>query len=500
MISNTIDRAAALIKKWRNDPVQMVREEFKAEPDYWQKKVLRALPDTDPKKQRIAMKANKGPGKTAVEAWAIWWFMGCQGERGEHPKGKATGITDQNLKDNLWPELSKWQQRSEYFKHAFTWTQTRLESKDHRETWFFAKQPWSKSGDTQEQANTLAGLHSKYIFFVLDESGGIPTAVMATAEAGLANEEVQGGWAKILQGGNPTHLEGPLYDACTRHRNLWYVITITGDPDDPKRSPRISKKWARQQIAMYGRHNPWVLVNVFGEFPPGSINTLLGPEEVEKAMKRYGILTHERYEWAQKRLGVDVARFGDDRTVLFGRQGIRAIQPVIMRGMRTTHIAARIMLAKERWDWEIAMIDDTGHWGHGVIDNLHAVGLPIVPVVFQSPAIDSRYANRRAEMYIKMAEWVRTIGCLPNIPELTAELTTPTYTFSKGRFQIEEKDQIKERLGRSPDLADALALTFAIPEQPATMATAADRLIRKMGRNTTHHLVDYDPLAEEAFV
>jgi hypothetical protein len=125
------------------------------------------------------------------------------------------------------------------------------------------------------------------------------------------------------------------------------------------------------------------------------------------------------------------------------------------------------MVAKERWKSEVEIIDDTGHWGHGVIDNLIAVGHSPVGVQFHGPAIDKRYKNRRVEGWLRMTEWVRRGGVLPNIPELVAELTVPTYTFAGGVFVLEDKDMIKERLGRSPDLADALALTFMLPEAPS---------------------------------
>ena len=78
---------------------------------------------------------------------------------------------------------------------------------------------WSKSADTQQQADTLAGLHADYLLFLLDESGGIPESVMATAEAGLAS----GVETKLVQAGNPTSISGPLYRACVQDRALWWV-------------------------------------------------------------------------------------------------------------------------------------------------------------------------------------------------------------------------------------------------------------------------------------
>jgi phage terminase large subunit len=363
----------------------------------------------------------------------------------------------------------------------------------HPNTWWFSKRTWPKSGDPQAQANTLAGFHEDNVLLVLDESGGIPASVMATAEGALANADMSdpNQFAKIFQAGNPTHLEGPLYDACNTHRHLWTVVEISSDPDDPDRTPRVSKQWAQQQIDMYGRDNPWVLVNVFGRFPPASINTLLGPDEVRDAMNRG--LKEEDFSWAQKRIGVDVARFGDDRTVLFPRQGLWAGEPVVMRNARTTAIAARVMMAKRKWGSEVEFVDDTGHWGHGVIDNLIVAGVSAVPVIFSDPALDPAYYNRRAEMWLNMAEWVKNGGALPDIPELVAELATPTYTFRGGKIILEDKDQIKSRLGRSPDLADALALTFALPDMPGKMGYSGE-VAMVMSQQAGKTIHDYNPL------
>lgn len=444
--------AITTLERWRDHPEAFVREEFGVEPDAWQLEALRAFPTNN----RLAMKACKGPGKTAILAWLILNFLATR----PNPKIGATSITGDNLSTNLWPEIALWMGKSEFCRSTFRWTKTRVEHKAHGSTWFAVARTWPKSGNAEEQANALAGLHGDYCMFVLDESGGIPQAVMVTAEAVLAS----GVETKVIQAGNPTHTTGPLYRACTSDRHLWHVITITGDPDDPNRSPRIKLEWAREQIASYGRDNPWVMVNVLGMFPPSSINSLLGVEEVEAAMKR--ALPDHLWNWAQKRLGVDVARFGDDRTVIFPRQGLMSWKPVVMRNARTTDIAARVLLAENRFGAELTFVDDTGHWGHGVIDNLIAAGRTPIPLNYAGKAIDPRYKNRRVEMWLKGAEAIRGGAALPYIPEMIPELTEPTYTFVNGVFVLEEKDQVKERLGRSPDLADAYMETYALEDMP----------------------------------
>lgn len=464
---------------WKRDANLFVRKVIGATPDAWQAEALRLV--SNPATRRLAFKACKGPGKTAVLAWIILWFLATHYES----KVGCTSITEGNIDTNLWPEILKWMNRSPYLRATFTWTKSAVTRKGN-ENWFAVKRTWPKSGDSQQQADALAGIHADDVMFVLDESGGIPQAVMVTAEAVLANYVV-GHRALVIQAGNPTHTTGPLYRACTIDAALWHIIRITGDPDDPMRSPRISLEWAREEIAKYGRENPWVKVNVLGEFPEASINALLSLEEVTAAMHRQ--LRPAEYEHMQKRLGVDVARFGDDRTVIFPRQGLYGGKPVIMRGARTTDIAARVMVGMNRWKAELALVDDTGHWGHGVIDNLHTAGVPCIGINYAGKALNPRYRNKRAEMWLTGSEAIRGGASLPNLPEMVGELTEPTYTFVNGVFVLEDKDQIKERLGRSPDLADAYMTTYGLEDMPGELM---ERLKRS---NTTRH--DGDPYATQ---
>ena len=460
------------LKQWRENPVQFVRQCLGIEPDDWQIEILCAFA----KNQRLAMKAAKGPGKTAVLSWLCWNFLVTR----PYPKIAATSISWDNLADGLWTEMAKTQSKSELLKTEFQWTKTRIVYKKQPEQWWMSARTWAKGANSSQQADTLAGLHADYLLFVIDEAGGVPDSVMAAAEAGLST----GIETKIVIAGNPTHLEGPLYRAATSERHLWYLVNITGDPNNPKRSKRISIQWAKDQISKYGETNPWVVVNVFGEFPPSSMNALLGPDEIERAMNKH--LREDQYDFAQKRIGVDVSRFGDDRTILFPRQGLASFTPVEMRNARTNEIAARLAQAKVKWGSEIELIDDTGGWGAGVVDSMIQAGYSPMPINFSGKALDNRYFNKRSEMWFMMAEWVKRGGALPNIPELARELSVPTYTFHNGKLRLEEKEMIKERLGFSPDMADALALTFALPEMPR-------RIDIGPGANTGKLNSEYDP-------
>lgn len=473
-------KAHERLRAWRADPRVFVRECFGATPDEWQDEVLAAAVESD----RLALKASKGPGKSTVLAWLIWWYLATH----LHPKVVATSVTEDNLKDGLWTELSRWQAKSDFLRAAFTWTSTRIANVDSPETWWASARTWPKGGDSNQQADTLAGVHADHVMFVLDEAGGIPDAVAAAAEGGLANaDKAAGRTAKLLIAGNPTHLEGPLYRAVTSERALWWVKEISGDPDDPKRAPRVSIEWARAQIAKYGRDNPYVLVNVFGRFPPASSNALFAPDDVSAAMRR--VITAVEYQQEAKVLGVDVARYGNDRTVLALRQGRVVFGPKVLRSMDTMQVAGQVALAADKHRPDAIFVDQAT-FGAGVLDRLVQLGYPTIGVDFAAkPVTDARFANRRAEMWFRLAEWVKAGGALPDVPELVQELTTPTYQFdAHNHLLLEKKAAIKARTGVSPDIADAIALTFAQP--------VAHRELRQLlgQRSYIGKAADYDPL------
>ena len=447
--------AAAKLRAWRENPQRFVRECFGVTPDPWQDDVLAAFP----RHPRMAMKACKGPGKTAVMAWLAWNFLLTR----PHPKIAATSITKDNLADNLWTEMAKWQGKAEILKHAFEWTKTRIFAKDHPETWWMSARPWSHSADPQQQADTLAGLHSDYILFLLDESGGIPDAVMVSADAALSSC-IEG---HILQAGNPTHLTGPLYRACTVEKRLWHVTEVTADPDDPKRSSRVKVGWAHEQIEKYGRDNPWVLVNVFGRFPPSSLNTLISVDELADAVKRR--YTIGDIAGKAKILGVDVARFGDDSSVIFARQGLVLFPPLQYRNIDGPTGAGAVARKWQDWEADACFVDDTGGFGSSWIDSLRQLGRNPIGVHFSEKSIDAKYENKRAEMFFLAVQWIKDGGWLPECPELTAALSQTTYSFKGERLIIEPKDDIKVKLGYSPDHADAFALTFAHPVTAASL-------------------------------
>ena len=168
-------------------------------------------------------------------------------------------------------------------------------------------------------------------------------------------------------------------------------------------------------------------------------------------------------------MAVDVARFGDDNSYITFRQGLWMDKQIKLHGLNTMELASQIanLYWKRRPD---LLVIDGGAMGPGVIDRLRQMGIPVTEINFQQRALNSeRYANIRAEMYFNTLEWLQQGGCIPNDPDLKAELTVTEYKFtSAGKIILQPKEEIKELTGRSPDAADSMALTFAVPIHKAS--------------------------------
>ena len=196
------------------------------------------------------------------------------------------------------------------------------------------------------------------------------------------------------------------------------------------------------------------------------------------------------YDHAPKVLGVDVARQGGDSSVIIRRQGLASWSPVKLDQLDAMAVASRVAQEIQVWNPDAVFVDGTGGYGAGVIDRLRQLGYTPIEVQFGAKANDARFLNKRAEMWWLMKEWLEAGGALPDSMELVRELAAPTYEFdrTRGVFKLEPKEDVKERIGKSPDIADALAVTFAQPVAPKWSIQTA--------RDMPHHgraVMDYSP-------
>ena len=170
-------------------------------------------------------------------------------------------------------------------------------------------------------------------------------------------------------------------------------------------------------------------------------------------------------------MGIDPARFGDDRSVILCRQGIQAFAPLVFRRLDNMTLADRAARQINIFRPDGVFVD--AGCGGGVIDRLRQLGFCVTEVPFGGASLyPEQYANKRAEMWGEMRNWLKAGGALPPLPELKADLCQVCYDYdAAGRMRLEPKEKLKERCGQSPDLADALALTFAAPVRPRHIGT-----------------------------
>ncbi len=222
------------------------------------------------------------------------------------------------------------------------------------------------------------------------------------------------------------------------------------------------------------------------DFSAAGDDQLISLSDADAASRR--VYTEKETLDMPRVLGVDPARFGDDRSVIVKRQGLQMFDPLVYRGIDNMALAARVAAVIEDWDPDAVFIDAGA--GSGVIDRLRQLDYDVIEVPFGGKAIAERnFVNRRTEMWWAMREWITSGGAIPRDPSLRQEMSTPVYWYdANGRRVLESKDEIKKRLqgGASPDIADALCLTFAYPVKQRLPLEIRERV--KPG-----HTRDHDP-------
>lgn len=446
------------------------RGELKEEsgPDEWQIKVLCSIRDglmSFDEAIRIAIASGHGVGKSALVAWLILWAISTY----EDARGVVTANTENQLKTKTWSELGKWF-RLFIGKSLFELTATSLFSIEasHKLTWRIDMVPWS-----EKNMEAFAGLHNKgkRILLVMDEASAIPDAIHETSDGALTDADTQIIW---LMCGNPTMNTGRFREAFPggRFHHRWRSTQV-----DSRTARHTNKAQIEQWITDYGEDSDFVRIRVRGVFPrAGSLQFIPG-DLVEAARSKARDVNVGIYDPFV--MGVDVARFGDDKSVIYFRRGrdARSIPPLKYRGVDTQILALRVveLYMFHRPD---AIFVDGGGVGAGVVDRLRELKCPVIEVQFGAKADRAMigqddaflYANKRAEMYGAMREWLKG-GAIPDDPELVSDLIGVQYGFAMrdGREAIilEKKEDMKRRGLSSPDDADALAMTFAYPVMPS---------------------------------
>lgn len=458
-------------------------------PDDWQAEVLAYMRDNLSRERplRIAIAGGVGPGKTALAAWVADWAMTTAVDT----RGRVIANTGRQLSTTTWPELAKWQGMS-LFGGWFEFGARALVSAEakHRQNWACDAITWEKSNP-----ETIRGFHNqgRRIFTVNDETSAMPDVILSAEEGFLSDDDTERIWLVL---GNPTRATGyfrECFAGGARH-HLWQTYNI-----DTRKSRMSNKQQIKEWIDYYGLDHDFVRVNVLSQFPRASSMQFIASDIVEAAAEASRDPQVTIYD--PLIVGVDVARFGDDKSVIRFRRGrdARTLKPIKFRGLDTMQLAARLAEINEHYRPDAIFVDEDG-LGAGVVDRCRQLHMPVTGIHFGSvpdraqlgshQAGNIAYYNKRAEMWGTMREWLRG-GMIDDDPELKADLTAVEYGYKLRNgvdaILLERKEDMKKRGLSSPDDGDALALTFALPVAPSDHTAQLTHRPR--------HQVEYDPFA-----
>ena len=309
---------------------------------------------------------------------------------------------------------------------------------------------------SEENPDAFAGIHSSYgVCLIMDEASGIPAPIYSVSEGFFSEPTENRFWFTFS---NPRRNTGPLYESFTSKRKFWNLEQI-----DSRTVEGTDQKLFQTMLEQYGEDSTVARVEVRGEFPNADDDSVIPMELARNAIDRdVALTTKAPIVW-----GLDVARFGGDNSALCIRQGNTVFEIKTFKSMDLMQLCGAV---KNLYDDCTAieqpqeiLIDVIG-LGSGVVDRLLEQNLPVRGVnVAEAPATKKNYLNLRAELWFAIKDWLVQRNCrLPNDDELVSELAAPSYKYtSTGKIKIESKDEMKKRGVKSPDKADALALTMA---------------------------------------
>lgn len=430
-------------------------------PDKWQSAVLATMRDKLQSGEamehvvQIAVAAGHGVGKSALVAWVILWALCTYPDT----RGVVTANTESQLRTKTFAEVAKWHGLC-LFREWFACSALSLASVQpgHDKTWRIDAIPWSDA-----KPEGFAGLHNagKRLLVIFDEASAISDAIWEVTEGALTDKQTQIFW---LCFGNPTRSAGRFFECFHKFRHRWDHRHVDG-----RDAAGTDKTKIAEWLADYGEESDFFKVRVRGVFPSSSSMQFIPRGTVDAAVAR--TLPYVDYTRMVAIIGVDVARFGDDASVIWTRFGLdaRSMAKKRFRGLDGHDLRAKIAEyyndLRKMGVGKIVVNVDVGGVGASPCDWLRHNGYPVNEINFARKASnEKRYKNLRAEMWGRMRDWLEAGGCLPDDEDLVSDLTGVEYGYTPtNQLLLERKEDMKKRGLPSPDNADSLALTFAIP-------------------------------------
>lgn len=419
---------------------------------------------------RESISSGHGIGKSAMTGWLVSWVMSTR----PFAQGTVTANTGQQLETKTWAQIQKWVKLS-ITAHWFEINTTKLYHKEAPESWFCSAQTCR-----EENSESFAGQHAanSTSFYIFDEASAVPDIIWDVAEGGLTDGEPM-----FFAFGNPTRNSGKFYECFNGQRKRWNTRQI-----DSRTVKLTNKKLIAEWVEDYGENSDFVKVRVRGMFPSLSLKQFISTNDVDNGFNKH--LRKDQYDFAPRIITCDPAWEGDDELVIAMRQGLKfEVLKVMPKNDNDIHVANILAGFEDEHQADAVFVD--GGYGTGIISAGRTMGRDWQVVWFAGESGDPGCLNKRAEMWKKTRDWLKEGGTLPNDQQLYRELIGPeTVPRLDGKIQIESKKDMKKRGLPSPNKADSLVLTFAMPvvKKPRS---AIERLAHGAVNNTNR---EYDPL------
>jgi hypothetical protein len=403
---------------------------------------------------RSATASGRGPGKSALVSWLTLWFLSTR----LGGTCIVTANTEAQLKSRTWAELGKWHtllinshwfEKSALHLRPSPWFESAMKTELKIDTGYYYAhaQLWS-----EENPDAFAGVHNHYgLLVIFDEASGIPAPIWKVTDGFFTDPTLHRYYFAFS---NPRRGSGEFFECFHKHRDYWRRRNL-----DSRTVEGTDHKVLQDIVDKYGEDSDEARVEVKGQFPRQGDRQFMNREDVLSAVARNTDIDHH----AALIMGVDIARFGTDSTVIRWRQGRngKVLPPVKLKGRDNMEVANTIshLINTHQPD---AVCIDAGN-GTGVIDRLREMGHRVYEIWFGAKADDAEWANKRTELWARMREWLKG-GMIDNDQELLDDMTAPEYKFqgNSDKIMLESKEDLRKKGFSSPDNADALACTFFV--------------------------------------
>ena len=438
-ISKATERFAKLQYEWSINPVQGVRDLFRAEPTKQQIELIRQAWNP---RARVAVSSCTGAGKTTTLAWLTMLFLLTQ----EDCRVLVTSPSFQQLNRVYHSEFRKWRGKMDKkIADMFDITRERITCTSNR-----GVQEASLVTASADNTESLQGGHSTNYVILGDEASAIEEDTFDVLLRTLST----GTGGRLILTSNPTRSVGRFYDIFHKDIPGWEKLYFEAFD-----CPHIAKDFPQEMEDTYGKDSDHYRIGVLGQFPRTTNSQFISASVVDAALELN--LPHSAYYNYPKVIGIDVARFGDDKTVFVCRQGPKILDITQLEGLDTMQVASAAFEYQRTHQASVIFVDAIGI-GAGVFDRCKDLKMPVKEVMgSRKSSKPMEYFNLRSQLWGEMRHWLNNEADIPYLTDIRAQLLGMTYGYTaKMQVALTTKKDIKKSGQKSPDIGDAIALTF----------------------------------------